>query len=473
MAAQKAKPRAATIETEVTELGGSRVRIAATVPAAEVEERLQAAASGFAREMKVPGFRKGKVPPQLVLQRVGREAVMEEALREGLPGWYERALISSGTAPVGDPELDMPEPPAEGDPLAFTIEVGVRPTAELGEYKEIEVGRAEPEVPAEAIDAEVERMRESMAALDPVEREAADGDFLLIDYAGTIDGEPFEGGAATDFLLELGSDTLIDGFNEQLTGSSAGEARTVAVTFPEDYGAEHLAGEDASFEVTVKEVREKRLPDLDDDFAADNTDFDTLADLRDDIGSRLAHQAEHRIEHQFHDAAIDAAVANATVDVPGEIAEARAIEIWERFERSLQQRGMDPAAYLQIQGKDREEAIADAREDAEAGLKREAVLAAVAVAESIEVTEDELLEALAPPAGQKGKPEKLLKRIRSEGREPLLVEEIRMRKAAELIVAEARPIPMDRAEAREKLWTPESGEGAGTAAGELWTPGGD
>jgi trigger factor len=381
--------------------------------------------------------------------------------------------MASGVAPVGDPELDMPEPPAEGDPLGFTIEVGVRPAAELGDYRGIEVGRAEPEVPAEAIDAEIGRMRESLAGLDPVERSATDGDFLLIDYAGTIDGDAFEGGAATDFLLELGSDTLIEGFNEQLAGSEAGETRTVAVSFPEDYGAEHLAGKDASFEVTVKEVREKRLPELDDEFAADNTDFDTLAELRDDIESRLEHQAEHRIEHQFHDAAIDAAVANATVEVPEEIVAARAAEIWERVERSLQQRGMDPATYLQIQGKDRDEAIADARDDAEAGLKREAVLAAVAAAEAIEVSEEELLDALAPPAGEKGKPEKLLKRIRAEGREPLLTEEIRMRKAADLIVSEAKPIAMDRAEAREKLWTPAGEQGAAAAAGDLWTPGDD
>jgi len=473
MAAKQSKQAPAAIAADVTELPGSKVRIAARVPAAEVEAQLQTAARAFAGEMKVPGFRKGKVPPQLVLQRIGREAVMEEALREGLPGWYERAMIDSGVAPIGDPELDMPEPPAEGEPLEFTIEVGVRPAAELGDYKGIEVGRAEPEVPAEAIDAQLERMRESLAGLDPVERAATDGDFLLIDYAGSIDGEPFEGGSASDFLLELGSDTLIEGFNEQLAGSEAGEQRTVEVTFPADYGAEQLAGKDASFEVTVKEVREKRLPELDDDFAADNSDFDTLAELRADIESRLEHEAEHRIEHQFHDAAVDAAVANATIEVPDEIVAARATELWERVERSLQQRGMDPATYLQIQGKDRDEAIADAREDAESGIRREAVLAAVAAAEEIEVSEEELLEALAPPAGQKGKPEKLLKRIRAEGREPLLVEEIRLRKAAELIVDEATPIAMDRAEAREKLWTPEGEEGAAAAAGELWTPGDD
>jgi len=459
------------VKTEVTDLPESKVKIAATVPAAEVDKRLQSAARSFASEMKVPGFRKGKVPPQLVLQRIGREAVMEEALREGMPEWYERALISSGVTPVGDPKLDMPEPPDEGDPLEFTIEVGVRPAARLGDYRGIEVPRPEPEVPAEAIDAEIERLRESIAGLETVERSAADGDFILIDYAGEVDGEPFEGGAATDFLLELGSETLIEGFNEQLTGSTAGETRTVAVTFPGEYQAEHLAGKEASFEVEVKEVREKRLPDLDDDFAADNSDFDPLEELRSDIEARLLDSAEHQAEHQFRDAALDAAVANAEVEVPDEIVAARATEIWERIERSLQQRGMDPATYLQIQGKDRDEAIADAREDAEAGLKREAVLAAVAAAEDIGVSEEELLEALAPPAGEKGKPEKLLKRIRAEGRDALLVEEIRMRKAADLIVDEAEPTAMDRAEAAEKLWTPE-GEGQ-AAAGDLWTPGDD
>ena len=459
------------VETEVTDLPESKVKIAATVPADEVDRRLQSAARAFGGEMKIPGFRKGKVPPEIVLQRVGREAVMEEALRIGLPEWYERAMIDSGVTPVGDPKLDMPEPPGEGDPLEFTIEVGVRPVAELGEYRGLEVPRIDPEVPTEAIDAEVERLRESMAGLETVERAAADGDFILIDYAGEIDGEAFEGGAATDFLLELGSDTLIEGFNEQLTGSEAGETRTVVVTFPDEYHAEHLSGKAASFEVAVKEVREKSLPDLDDDFAADNSDFDTLEELRSDIEGRLQHSAEHRIEHEFRDAALDAAVENATIEVPEEIVAARAAEIWERIERSLQARGMDPAMYLQIQGKDRDEAIADSREDAERGLRREAVLAAVAEAEAIEVTEDELLEALAPPAGEKGKPEKLLKRLRAEGRDVLVTEEIRMRKAADLIVDEAKPVEMDRAEAREKLWTPE-GEGQ-AAAGDLWTPGDD
>jgi len=459
------------VKTTTTELDRSRVRVDVEVEPDSVERELAATAQELARDMKMPGFRKGKVPPQLVLQRVGRDAVMDQALRESLPEWYERALLDSRVTPVGDPKLDMPEPPAEGEALEFTIEVAVRPKAELGEYKGLEVGRAEPEVPSEAIDEEVERLRGSLAGLEPVERAAAEGDFLLIDYAGEIEGEAFEGGTSSDFMLELGSGQLIEGFETTLTGASAGEERTVEVTFPDDYGAEHLAGKPATFAVTVKEVREKKLPDLDDDFAADNSDFDTLAELRDDIEHRLSHAFEHRAEHAFRDAALEAAVDNATVEIPDEIVLARATEVWERVERSLAQRGMDPEMYLKIQDKSREEAIEEAREDAESGLRREAVLAAVADAEGIEVTEEDLLEALRPLAGEKGKPEKLLKRLRADGRDGLLAEEIRMRKAADLVVEEAKAIEMDRAEAREKLWTPEAERRAGADAGGLWTPG--
>ena len=466
---------ASEVTAEVTDLPDSRVRIDACVAAEEVDRQLELAAAQFGRELRFPGFRQGKVPAKLVLQRLGRDAVMEEAIREGLPGWYERALLSSKVAPVGDPKLDMPEPPAEGEPLAFSIEVGVRPKAQLGEYEGLEVGKAEPEVPSDQIDAEIERLRESLAGLSPVERAAGPGDFLLIDYVGSIAGEPFEGGTASDHLLELGSGQLIEGFEEALEGAEAGDERTVEVTFPGEYHAEHLAGADAAFAVTVKEVREKTLPDLDDDFAADNSDFDTLAELRADIEGRLEHAAEHRAEHAFRDAAIDAAVANAEITVPEEIVEARAAETWERVERSLQSRGMDPEVYLQIQGKTREEMIAESAEDAAAGLRREAVLAAIAEAEGIGVSEEELLEALQPPAGQKGKPEKLLKRLRAEGRDALLVEELRIGKAADLVVETAKPIEMDRAEARAKLWTPEGGSDAegdsDRDSGELWTPG--
>ena len=456
------------LTTEVTDLPESKVKIAATVAPAEVDRQVQHAARQYAREMKLPGFRKGKVPPQLVLQRLGREAVMEQALRDGLPEWYERALLDSRVSPVGDPKLDMPDAPAEGEPLEFTIEVGVRPKAKLGPYSGLEVERPDPSVPDDAIDAEVEQMRESLAGLEPVERAASSGDFLLVDFVGEVDGEPFEGGGASDYLLELGATGMIEGFDEALEGAETGQQRSVDVTFPDDYHAEHLAGRAAVFKVDVKEVREKRMPDLDDDFAADNSDFETLAELRADVERRLAHDFEHRAEHAFRDAALHAAVEAAELEIPEEIVDARAAEVWEGVERSLAGRGMDPETYLKIQGKTREEAIEQSKGDAEMGLRRESVLAAIADAEGIEVSDEEMLEVLRPPAGEKGKPEKLLERLRSEGRDTLLAEEIRIRKAADLVVDRSKAVDGPSGSG-EELWTPAS-EGE-APAGEIWTPG--
>ncbi len=198
-------------------------------------------------------------------------------------------MIESGVSPIGDPKLDVSSmPEASGGSLQFSIEVGVRPAAQLGEYKGLEVGRAATEVPEEAIAEQLERLREGFASLNPVEREAADGDHLLVDYKGSIDGEPFEGGEGRDELIELGAGRLIEDLEKGLDGAKPGETRNVEVTFPEDYRAEELAGKAANFEVTVKEVREKELPDLDDDFAADASEFDTLA------GAAVRHRFEAR-----------------------------------------------------------------------------------------------------------------------------------------------------------------------------------
>jgi trigger factor len=428
------------VNTTVESLSPARVKINAEVGADAVAAEIDKAARRYGSEMRMPGFRKGKVPAPLVIQQIGRAAIFEEALREALPAWYESAIIDSGVTPVGEPELDLADPPAEGEPLSFSIEISIRPPAKLGSYKGVEVPKREPEVPEGAVEGEIDRLRESMAGLEAVERAAADGDHLLIDFVGSVGGEEFEGGRATDYLLELGSGSFIPGFEEGLVGAEAGEERTVAVTFPDEYHAENLAGEDASFAVTVKEVREKKLPEADDDFAADNSDFDTLDELRADIEHRILHSMEHRVEDEYREAVLDAVADGAEIDLPDEVIAARAEEVWERLERQLQGSGMDPEMYLQMQGKTREEAIEEAKPDAEKGLRREAVLEAVAEAEAIEVSEEEMIEALAPPAGEKGKPEKLLKQLRKDGRDALLTQEIRMRKAADLIVESAKPV---------------------------------
>jgi trigger factor len=464
------------METTVTELPDSRVKIDVSVDADALQQRLDRAARALAGELKLPGFRKGKVPPQLVLQRVGREAVLEEALRNSLPEWYERALAESGINPVGDPKLDVGELPAEGEDLRFSIEVGVRPKADLGEYKGLEVGRAELEVPDEAVQSELDRLREGFASLAPVERAAAPGDSLLIDFEGTIDGEPFEGSESRDFLIELGAEGLLPEFDAALAGTSAGEERRVDVTFPDDHRPEELAGKTASFDVTVKEVREKDLPELDDDFASEASEFDTLDELRDHIRSRISEAFERRAEAEFREAAVDAAAENATIDLPHDLVHARAHEMWERIERQLASRGIDPQAYAQMQGKDRHDLIDDAEDDAAKALRREAVLEAVADAEGIEPTEADLLETLGPGEGDND-PRGLLDRLRDAGRDGLLRDEVRMRRAVDVIADSATPIPLEQAEARERIWTPdkepeEEGSASKTAeAGELWTPG--
>jgi trigger factor len=458
------------MQTSVTELPHSRARVDVEVPAAEVDRAIQRAARALAREMRLPGFRKGKAPASLVIQRLGFGAVLEEAIRDALPGWYESALLESAVSSVGDPSIELVSSPEEdGEPLTFRFETGVRPKAKLGEYRELEVGRAEAEVPDEIVAREIERIREGFARLEPVERPAAQGDALLLDFEGTIDGRAFEGAKASDYLLELGAERLVEGFGEQLVGAKAGEERSVEVTFPADYHAKHLAGEDAEFAVKVKEVREKVLPDLDDEFASEASEFETLEELRQDIRSRLGEAVGGRIEQDFRVAALDAALANATVEVPEELALARATERWERVERQLIGSGMDPAAYLQTQGKTREELIEETKSDAELELKREAVLEAIATAEAIEVSEEEMVEALAHTAEhERTTPQKLLKRLRENGRDALVREDIRARKAIDAIAESAVAIPVAQAAAREKIWTPEK-EREGAAS--LWTPG--
>lgn len=460
------------MKTTVTELPESRVRVEVEVPAEDVNRGVNRAARSLAREMRLPGFRKGKAPPSLVIQRLGYGAVLEEALRDSLPEWYERALLASGVNPVGDPSIELVSAPdAEGDPLGFKLEVGVRPKATLGEYRGLEVGRAEPQVPEDVVEREIERVRAGFAKLEPVERAAAEGDVLLIDFEGLVDGQAFEGGKASDYLLELGGGQLVEGFEEQLSGAAAGEEREVKVSFPDDLPSEELAGADAVFSVQVKEVREKVLPDLDDDFAAEVSEFDTLEELRGDIREKVSEVAADRIEQDFRVAAIDAAVDAATVDLPDELAAARAAERWERVERQLAARGMSPDSYLQMQGKTREEVIEESRPDAERELKREAVLEAIADAEGIEVSEEEMVEALAHAAEhERTTPEKLLRRLEESGRGALVREDIRVRKAIDLVAESAVPIPLEQAEAREKLWTPEKER---EEAGSLWTPGAD
>jgi trigger factor len=460
----------ATVTTNVTELPESRVRVQAEVAADEVERRVVEAARVLGRQLKIPGFRKGKVPPPVVIRRLGREAVLDEALRSALSAWYVDAIDASGITPVGEPQLNVGDLPGEGQPLSFSIEIGVRPPAQLGEYKGLEVGRREPEADEQRIQAELEALRDRFATLETVERAAEQGDHVVIDYLGQLEGEPFDGGEGRDQLLELGSGRLIPGFEEQLVGASAGDDRTVEVSFPEEY-AEQLAGRDATFDVTVKEVKHKRLPELDDDFASDSAGFDTLAELKEDIATRLREADERQIEIEFERAVLDAVVAEAQIELPDGLVHARAHELLEEMLHTLSHRGISKDAYLRITGKNEEELAHEAEPDAAAALKREAVLEAVVAAEGISPSEEDVIEALKPVAERDGtEPEKLLERLRETDRLERAREDLATRKAVDLLVSSAKPITVEQAQARDKLWTP-GREAAESGSGQLWTPG--
>jgi trigger factor len=474
------------LKTTVTELGDSRVRLQVQVPPDELEGRLERKAQQLGRELKLSGFRRGKIPAPLVIQRIGREVVLEEAVRDTLSSWYSDAIATSGIVPVGDPELDLGELPPRGEALEFSIEIGVLPKAQLGEYRGLQVPRREPHVEEELVEQEVQALRERLARLQTAERAAASSDFVVVDYVGRLaaeDGsdesawEAFAGGEGRDQLVELGGGNLIPGFEDGLLGASAGETRTVAVTFPPEYPNAELAGRDASFEVTVKEVKVKDLPELNEDFAVD-AGFDDVEELRADIRARLLEADEGRVDADFRQAALDAAVSGAQVEVTAELVSARAREMWERMLHSLSHRGISREAYLQIVGREEKDILEEMAPEGELALRREAVITAIVAAEGISPSEPELLDALRPTAEREGvEVETLLADLHSAGRVEEVREDLAARQAIDLLVASAKPIPLAQAQAREQLWTPEkSGAMAGAeqgaaAPGRLWTPG--
>jgi trigger factor len=461
---------ASDVVTTVTELPESRVRVQAEVPSEEVERRVAQAAKRLGRNIRVPGFRAGKAPPPVIVQRMGRDAVLDEAVRDSIGAWYTAAIDAARIAPVGEPDLDLGDLPRQGEPLRFSIEIGVRPKAELGEYKGVEVGKRDAQVDDEAIGAEVDRLRERSARLDTVERAAAKGDFVVMDYKGTLDGEAFAGGEGRDQMVELGSGRLVPGFEEQLEGATAGEERTVTITFPDDYGADELAGREAAFAVSVKEVKAKELPEVDDDLAAE-AGFDTIDELRDDIRTRLSEAETARIDAEFREAALDSAVKNATLDIPDALVEARAREQWDQMLHSLSHQGISREAYLRIANRDESEIVEQAKPDAEQALRREAVLAAIIDAEGIEPSDDEVLEAVEEAAGDgpgRVSPKKLMERLKSSGRIDQLKQDLAQRKALDLIAESAKPISIEQAQARDKLWTP--GREESGSSQQLWTP---
>jgi trigger factor len=469
------------LTAEVTNLEENRVRLDVSVPQDEVRKEMDKAVRKLAREVRIPGFRAGKVPPQVVVQRIGRDAVVEEMLRKALGEWYSEAVTEAGVSPIADPELDLDSVPEEGD-LQFTATVQVRPSATLGEYRGLEVGKAEPEVPAGALEEQLEALRTRAGRLSPVDRPAREGDFVVIDFEGHSGGKKLRTAGARDYLGQLGSGRLLPEFDQRLTGASVGDVLEFPVSYGEGDARGELSGRTVDYTVTVKAVQERVLPELDDDLALEATEFETLAEVTADLERRLAEAAEESAEELFRRMVIDAAVANATVEVPAVMVDRRVGAILNQTAGQLPQ-GVSFEQYLAATGQTLEKLIEELRPDAEMAIRRELVVEAIADAEGIEITDEQIEAQVRADAEATGKaPERLLHELRDHGGWETLRSDLRIKAAVDLLIESATPIPMAQAEAREKLWTPEQerqrarerGEGAeGTEApaGKLWTPG--
>lgn len=462
------------VTVTTSELPEAQAKLEIEVSADAIDHAIEHAIEHMAEEIKLPGFRQGKVPPELALQKLGHEAVFQHAFDEQVGNWYGEALGQTEIAPIGSPSLEAVPEWTKGEPLKFELTVPVRPDAELGDYDGIEVGKKEAEPDATAVDSELKVMQDRFSKLEDVDRASQGGDFVDINFLGKLNGEPFEGGAGNDYVLELGSGQFIPGFEEQLVGKKAGEDVEVKVTFPADYGAEHLAGQEAIFEVKINSVKEKVLPELTDEFASENLGYDTLQELKDEISERIAKQAEEEVEREYRWAVVDAVAKQAKIDVPQGHIHSRAHELWQELAQSLYRRGIDPRAYLEAMGQGEHEFIENAEGDAEQTIRREATIAALMETLDISVTEDEMIDAVAEDMNEgRESAEEQVKAIKEAGGIKQLENELKARKVIDHLVEKAKPIPFAQAEVREALWTPdkEKEQSGGSGKSELWTPG--
>lgn len=442
-----------------TELPESRVRLEATVPAELLERSIERAAKQVGRNLRIPGFRAGKVPPKLVVQRVGREAIVDEAIRADLNEWYDKAIRVAKIQPIGQPTVNEVELPEEGAPFVFSAEVGVVPIVDGKAIKDLEVGKAEPGVDDDAVDRELDLLRDRFARLETVERKAENGDFVVVDFVGKLGGEPFEGGSAKNQMIEIGSGRFIAGFEEAIVGMKAGDEKTITETFPDEYPAEHLAGKEADFDLTLHEVKAKVLPELDDDFALEVGGVDTLDELKKDIASRLAEAEEGRLDQLFRLATLDAAAKKAGVEVPHDLAHEHAHQEFHRMMHRFEHQGISQDVYLQSVGKTHDEVVDEAVPAATAQIARQAVALAVIEAENVSATDEELEEAIAPYAAQeKISVKKAWQKLESRGQLDALRRDIAESKAVDLLVEKAKAISVDDAKKAGTPYTPSRAE---------------
>jgi trigger factor len=438
--------------TQVEELAENKVKLTVDVPAHDVHHAVEHAATDLAQSVRIPGFRKGKVPMPLLVQRVGKDRIYAEAVDSHIGGWFWNAAARARVNPIAMPEYDYDLPTSDKEDWSFTATVEVQPKPEPADWTTLEVPRQEVEVPQEAVQAELEMLQRTVAEVVPVEgRAAQDGDVVVVDLVAE------DGSAQRDYIVELGAERLVEEIENGLRGLAAGEERAIAYELGD--------GTRRTATVKVNEIKERILPPLDDELAKAATEFDTLDELRNDAEERLRAQIEDEVEGLFRAAAIDELLKATNFVAVGPLVEARTRELLSGLARSLQSRGIDAQSYLQLTGQTPEQLEQRLRAEASLSVSRELLLEAVADQLGIEVTDDEIREDLRSA----GENDEDIDTFIAEGGADTVRDDIRMKRALDRIAAEVKPIAPELAEARESIWTPEKEQPAETP--KLWTPG--
>ena len=441
------------MQTQVEELPENRVRLTVQVPSHDVHHAVEHAASDLARTAKIPGFRKGKVPRRVLVQRVGRERLMAEAVDSHIGGWFWNAAAQSRLRPVEQPEYDFQLPESEDEDWHFTATVAVQAKPEVADWKTLEVGAYEPELPEGLVDRELDAIRATVAELVPVEgRPVGPDDTVVVDMVSA------EGGTRRDYVVELGRNAVVEEIEQGIVGLGVGETRDVEFELAD--------GTKQTVSITVNEIKEKALPALDDELARAASEFDTLAELRADIESRLLGQIEEEVDAQFRSDVADALVDASKVDASGPLVEARTRDLLRSLARQVESRGVRFETYLTMTGQSPDELLERLRDEAARSVSRELVLEAAADTLGVEVTDDELEEWLRDRFGDADDAIAELKGSELWERDR---ESLRMRKTLDRISSEVKRIPRELAQAREAIWTPDK-EKPQTEA-KLWTPG--
>ncbi|UOQ46229.1 trigger factor [Halobacillus salinarum] len=417
---------------------GNQGTLTVEVPASEFDQALDKAFKKVVQQVQVPGFRKGKVPRKLFEQRFGVESLYQDALDIVLPEAYSKAVEETGIEPVDRPEVDVKEI-EKGKDLVFTADVTVKPEVKLGEYKGLEVEELSTEVTEEDVQNELKQLQERQAELVVKEDgEVEDGDTVVMDFEGFVDGEAFEGGQADNYSLEIGSGSFIPGFEEQLVGKKTGEEVDVNVTFPEEYHAEELAGKEALFKVKIHEIKGKELPELDDEFAKDvDEEVESLEELTTKTRERLEEQKKTEAENHKRDTLVQKAAENAEVDVPDAMVDTELDRMVNEFEQRLQMQGMTKDMYFQFTGQDEDALREQMKEDAAKRVKTNLTLEAISEAEEVAASEEDVNAELENMASTYQTDVEQLTQMLG-GNTDMIKEDLKIRKAIDVLVANSQ-----------------------------------